>query len=92
MGVRNTLPSKTELIQPTLTALRALGGQATTSAIDAKVAELMELSDEVLQIEDNNMPGMAYSYRMRWARTELKQKGLLSNPTRGVWVINDTTR
>lgn len=83
------IPSKAELMDATIKAMKYLGGQASTSAIDAKVAEIMELPKEALEIEDDNSPGTAYSYRMRWARTALKQKGLLSNPARGVWVLNE---
>ncbi|MCF2663580.1 winged helix-turn-helix domain-containing protein [Oscillibacter valericigenes] len=40
-----------------------------------------------MEIEDANCTGSEYSYRMRWARTELKQKGMIKSPGRGIWEI-----
>ena len=82
------LPSKSELMEPIIAALRILGGEATVAVIDAKVAEILKLSKETLEYEDDNTPGTAFCYRMRWARTALKHKGILLNPSRGYWVIN----
>jgi restriction endonuclease Mrr len=83
----NVMPTKAELMDAVIKALDSLGGSAKTSEIDAKVAETMNLSEELLALEDDNSTGTVYSYKMRWARTELKQKGVLTNPVRGIWAV-----
>lgn len=87
MNKVNIIPTKAELMEAIIVALISLGGTAKTSEIDAKVAETMSLSDELLTLEDDSSTGTVYSYKMRWARTELRQKGVLANPARGIWVI-----
>lgn len=57
----------------------------TISEINQKVILLLDIPEILLKIEDANCSGSEYSYRMRWARTELKQKGLILNSKRGVW-------
>ncbi|HHO49626.1 MAG TPA: restriction endonuclease, partial [Deltaproteobacteria bacterium] len=45
------LPQPRELTVPTLRAVEALGGTASTVEINAKVVELLGLTDEQLAIE-----------------------------------------
>lgn len=80
-------PMKKELMNAILLALKELGGKATTSEINDKVAIILNIPDEALTIEDENSTGTAYSYKMRWARTELKGKGYIKNPVRGTWEL-----
>ena len=56
--------------------------------INDAVAKNLNISDELLSIEDANCTGTEYSYRMRWARTELKQKGKIKNVERGEWRLS----
>lgn len=81
------LPSKKELMDSTLHVLQA-NKVMKTADINAAVAKDLNLSDEILSIEDANCAGTEYSYRMRWARTELKQKGKIENVKRGEWRIS----
>lgn len=55
--------------------------------IDNKVASLLQISQEVLEIEDANCTGTEFSYQMRWIRTSLKHQGLISNRKRGFWIM-----
>ncbi len=55
--------------------------------INNEVASALDLPTELLREEDSNCSGTAYSYKMRWARTELKQKGIIANPKRGFWSL-----
>ena len=87
MNKVNVMPTKAELMEAIIVALTSLGGTAKTSEIDAKVAETINLSEELLTLEDDSSTGTVYRYKMRWARTELRQKGFLTNPTRGTWAI-----
>ncbi|WP_243291612.1 winged helix-turn-helix domain-containing protein [Bacillus sp. FJAT-47783] len=79
------LPNKNILKQATIQAIKDLGGEAKTKEINTKVAENLNLSEELLSIEDENGTGTMYEYRMRWIRTELK--GKLHNPKRGYWIL-----
>lgn len=67
--------------------MKELGGEAKTLEINKKVAEILNLSEELLLKEDEDGIGTLYEYRMRWIRTELK--GMLKNPIRGLWVLVD---
>lgn len=84
----NIFPEKSQLKQATLQALQELGGKATTKEINAKVAQILNLSEEVLAMEDENGVGTVYEYRMRWIRTELK--GQILNPKKGHWVLAES--
>jgi len=83
----NYFPMKSELMNAIMKMLNASGGVARTAEIDAKVAEALNLSEELLTLEDDTSTGTVYSYKMRWARTELRLKGMITNPSRGVWKI-----
>lgn len=59
----------------------------STSEINLQVSTLLDLSEEQLALESSTCSDTEYSYRMRWARTELKQKKLITNPKRGEWTL-----
>lgn len=71
-----------------LKALEEQGGETTTVEINNCVADILEIPQEALDIEDENSTGTAYSYKMRWARTELKNQGKIINVKRGTWKIS----
>lgn len=82
-------PSKEELIEPTFTALVALGGSATNSEIRDQVIKAEKLSDAFV---DELHKGKAsqrteLEYRLAWARTYLRAYGAIKNSKRGVWMI-----
>lgn len=83
----NEFPTKKELMEATLVVLSQIGGKGTTKEINDKVAEFLKIPETLLEIEDENATGTAYSYKMRWVRTELKSLKKLSNPKRGEWVL-----
>ena len=87
MNKVNIMPTKAELMDAILSTMVSFGGSAKTSEIDAKVAEVMNLSNDLLTQEDDSSTGTVYSYKMRWARTELRRKGILANPSRGTWIV-----
>lgn len=62
-------------------------GVWTTSEINEAVAKQLSIPQELLEIEDSNCTGTEYSYRMRWARTELKQNGIIKSAKRGEWEL-----
>lgn len=59
----------------------------SVTVMNEKVAKELNLSDDLLQIEEMNGTDTEFNYRMRWARTELKNKGRITNPSRGVWEL-----
>lgn len=71
-----------------LHVLRQADEVMKTADINDAVSKSLHFSDELLAIEDANCTGTEYSYRMRWARTELKQKGKIENVKRGEWRIS----
>jgi len=75
-----------DLFNPTIQALKNLGGSASISEIEDEVSKVLNLSDE--EINDIHKESRTkLSYRLAWARTYLKNAGLLENSKRGVWVL-----
>ena len=70
------LPKFGEFFNPTLKALRDLGGSASIRELDEHVAQQLGLSEEeMLEGEVSGRP--LFSYRMNWTRSYLKRYGLL---------------
>lgn len=87
-----TLPKYHELLWPTVTALRALGGSASIDELIGQVVEDQGLSDEQLAVLHNDGPGTELAYRLAWARSYLKGMGLAQNSSRGVWSLSEAGR
>jgi len=82
-----SVPKFDELFQPLLDALHLLGGSASISEIDDKVAEILKLSEEEInEIHRGNTSKL--SYRLAWARSYMKDYGVIENSTRGVWRLS----
>lgn len=79
----DTLPSKSELAVVVLEVLQEQSPMKTAE-INEAVIKKMQIPEHLLEIEDANCTGSEFSYRIRWARTQLKQEGKISNPERGV--------
>ena len=88
------VPQYHELMNPLLSALRDLGGSGSVEEIYEKVAENLDLPEEILSIPHNPEKSNAteVEYRLAWARTYLKKYGVLENSSRGVWVIAQDKR
>lgn len=84
----NYLPTRSELTQAILTIFNNdTSIVLTTKEINDKVAKLLSIPEDLLLIEEVNGSGSQYSYLMRWARTELKQRHKLINLERGKWML-----
>jgi restriction system protein len=81
-----------ELMNPVLEALRLLGGSGTNEEIDNKVAEIVKIPSEQLEILHNPEKGgmTEIEYRLMWTRTYLKKYGLVENSSRGIWSLTKT--
>lgn len=83
------VPSREEMMNPLLEALKRLGGSGTVREIETEVAEIMSLSDEQLDVIHSEATGARteFSYRLAWTRTYLKKAGLIDNSRRAVWSL-----
>lgn len=91
MGVKSKKksPTYTELIIPTFKALKKLGGSGTNGEIYDQILLDMELSTEA--IEESHLGSTNQTelqYQLAWARTYLKNYGVISNSKRCVWSIS----
>ena len=88
MKKTKTIPKYPELIEVTYKALKELGGSGKNDEINEKVAELLQLPDEILEIPHLNSSSLSeINYRLAWARTLLKKQGAITNSARSVWSI-----
>ena len=86
--MKNIVPNYAQLIEYTFKAIKELGGSGKNTEINDKVSQLMNLSEEVLDIPHLNSSSMSeVHYRCAWARTLLKNYGALANSARSVWAI-----
>ena len=81
------IPTFDRMMNPVIQALKALGGSGTNEEIDHKVAEIVGLSDEQLDVLHNPDKGgqTEVEYRLAWTRTYLKKYGVLDNSSRVSW-------
>ena len=88
------LPTYETMMNPTLQALKDLGGSATIEELFSKVVEIMGLKDEQLEIIHDPDRGSRteVEYRLAWTRSYLKKYGLLENSNRGVWALTQKGR
>jgi restriction system protein len=77
-----------DLFNPTLKALKVLGGSGAVSEIEEGVSGILNLSeDEINEIHRESTTKLAY--RLAWARNYLKRFGLLENSARGIWALTE---
>lgn len=88
MGV---LPTRKALADAVIHILGENSGPMKACDVNDKVAELLQIPQDVLEIEDANCTGTEFAYQMRWIRTDLKNKGLISSPQRGFWVLQNNS-
>ena len=89
--MKNIIPNYAQLIEYTFKALKELGGSGNNTEINDKVAQLMNLPEEVLDVPHLNSSSMSeVNYRCAWARTLLKNHGAIENSARSVWAITAT--
>lgn len=67
-----------------------LGGSGTIDEIFQKVAEVLKLPDEVLNILHGDTSQSEVEYRLAWSRTYLRKYGVVENSARGVWALTST--
>lgn len=75
-----------DMFNPLLRALKDLGGSGSNSEIEDKVSEIMDLTEDELNIIHRGNR-TKFVYRLAWTRNYLKRFGLLENSKRGVWSL-----
>ena len=81
-----SVPKYDEMFDALLQALNELGGSASISEMENKVASILELTDSQLE-EIHKGSSTKFSYRLAWTRNYLKKFGLLENSLRGIWAL-----
>jgi hypothetical protein len=73
-----------DLMNPVIRTLKLLGGSGTNEEINNKVAELLKIPAEQLEILHNPEKGgmTEIEYRLMWTRTYLKRYGVIANSAR----------
>lgn len=82
------VPRYGDLISPTFTALKELGGSGNNDEILAQLIVLLSLTDDVVDIPHKGHESMTeLAYQAAWARTYLRSYGVIENASRSVWAI-----
>jgi restriction system protein len=76
-------------MNPTLVAIRQLGGSGSNKEIADEVIKQQRIPDNVAQKLQKNGPMTELEYRLAWTRTCLKIFGIVDNSQRGIWSITD---
>jgi restriction system protein len=86
------MPAYDRLFNPTLVALRALGGSGSIEEIAEQVIKDLQPAQGVVQQSHGSGGQSELEYRLAWARTYLKKFGLVTNSDRGVWALTEAGR
>lgn len=81
------VPRHLDLMNPTLEALRELGGSASIVELVDKVVDLLKPSKAILEHPHGDGRGTELEYQLAWARTYLKKYGLVTNSSHGIWAL-----
>ena len=84
---KKEVPQFDELMDPTLQALKRLGGSASIDELVPEIVRLMDLPQEVADIPHGTTGRTELEYRSAWARTYLRKAGLIENSERGIWAL-----
>ena len=77
-----------DLFNPTLNALKNLGGSGSVSEIEEQVIAILNLTEDAIN-EIHRESTTKLTYRLAWARNYLKRYELLENSSRGVWALSE---
>lgn len=81
-------PTYPDLIVPVYNALKELGGSGTNNEIVEQIIKDLNLSDEIVDESHlGNVNQTELEYQCAWARTYLKNYGVITNSARSVWAI-----
>lgn len=82
------VPRYPQLLNPLFQALKDLGGSGSNREMFDKVVANMNLPADVVDIMHKGNADMSeVAYQLAWARTTLKNAGVITNSARSVWSI-----
>lgn len=82
------VPRYSGLITPTYNALRTLGGSGSNEEILNQIIADLAIPDEVSDISHQGNTNMSeLQYQLAWARTYMKNYGIIENSSRSIWSI-----
>ena len=82
-------PDQRALREPTLNALRKLGGEANIRDIESEIARQLRLTDKQLSIPRPGDSRTQFQYDAAWARTQLRTLGKIERQRMGTWRLTD---
>ena len=88
MTEETKVPRSLMLIVPTYKALLAMGGSGSNDDILDAVINIMGLNEE--QVNQSHLGSTSQTelgYQLAWARTYLKNYGVITNTRQGFWVV-----
>ncbi len=77
-----------DLFNPTLKALKNLGGSGSVSEIEEQVIKILNLTENAIN-EIHRESTTKLTYRLAWARNYLKRYEVIENSSRGVWALTE---
>jgi len=86
------VPPFEDLMNPTLQALRNLGGSASIDELVRGILAILSLPADVTEIPHGSGGRTELEYRAAWARTYLRYAGLIENSERSVWALTPRGR
>lgn len=87
MPTKDDVPGYDQLLNPTLNALQQLGGSASIQELVDEMSLALDLPPEVADFPHGSSGRTELEYRAAWARTYLKNAGLVENSERGIWSL-----
>jgi len=87
MVKKDDVPAYYELINPTLRALHKLGGSASIQELAEEIVEDLDLPPIIAELPHGRGSQTEVEYRAAWARTYMRNAGLVENSDRGVWAL-----
>ena len=84
---KKEVPTFDELMNPTIQALRRLGGSGSIDELVPEIVRLLELPQEVADVPHGATGRTELEYRSAWARTYLRKAGFIENSERGIWAL-----
>jgi restriction system protein len=93
MAQKKDLPAIAVLQKAVLEGLKHLGGEASNDQLAASVAQALGIGPELLALKHDDARGnrTEFEYRMAWARTKLKDEGLLEKAGAKRWALRRPT-
>ena len=86
-ATKDDVPRFYELMNPTLEAIRELGGSASIGELEDEIISSMDLPNEIAEVLHGSGNETEIGYRAAWARTYLKKCGYIDNSQRGIWTL-----